>query len=677
MMKKNFIIVQARQSSKRLKNKVLMKLGDKNVLNFLTNRLKNLKNIDVVFTIPKNKKNKELSTILKKMNVKVFEGSESNVLERFYKTAKKFKAKNIIRITGDCPFADPVLIKKMLYIFLKNKKIQYLSNINPPTLPDGFDVEIFRYSVLEEAFKKAKHKHDFEHVTTFIRRQKKIKKYNFSIKKDFSYIKLSVDVEKDLKNVREVLKILKFRTNFSYNDVIKNKKILKLFQKNFKEQNILKTKTKSSQINWKKAKNLIPGGNMLLSKNPDRHLPNLWPVYYKSAHGCKIKDYDNNIYSDLYLMGVGTNILGYSNKEVDQAVKKSLSLGNMSSLNCFEEVKLAESLINLHPHLDMVKFAKTGGEANSMAIRIARAASGRDKVAICGYHGWHDWYLAAGLNTRGNKNLNSHLINDLGIEGVPKSLKKTTFSFELGNYKKFDQIINDNNIGVVKMEVCRKSLPDRKFLNYVRQKTKMKNIVLIFDECTTGFRQSLGGLHKTIKIYPDMLILGKALGNGYPITCILGKESIMRSAQKTFISSTFWSERSGYVAALKTLEIMRRQKSWERITNIGEKIQTNWNKIFKDHGIEFKINGIPAISSFVFRNNNNLYRMLITQEMLKSSFLAGNIVYTSIYHTDQILNLYFEELNKVAKKISFCEQGADIRKYLTSDIAKEDFERLN
>ena len=667
MVNKNCIIVQVRQTSKRLKNKIFMKIGNTSLLSLLHSRLNKIGNINLVYAIPNNKENDKLYRVLKKLNANIFRGSEDDVLDRFYKAAKKFKAENIIRITGDCPFVDPLIIKKILQLFLK-KKVDYVSNIVPPSFPDGFDVEVFHISTLEKVKKIVKYQHDKEHVTSLLRREKKFKKYNFSLKKNYNNMKLSVDTIGDLKNVKKVFKLLRYDKDFSYKDIIKNKKIQKFFNKKIEMKNILKTKNKKSQIIWKKAKKLIPGGNMLLSKNPDRHLKNFWPAYYKSARGCKIKDYDNNTYTDLYLMGVGTNILGYANKEIDNAVKKSISSGNMSSLNCFEEVQLAESLIKLHPQFDMAKFAKTGGEANAAAIRIARAASGRDKVAICGYHGWHDWYLAAGLNKGGNKNFRGHLANDLGINGVPKSLKNTTFAFEYGNYQQFDQIINNNNIGAVKMEVCRKSLPDKKFLKYVREKTKKKNIVLIFDECTTGFRQTFGGMHKLIKVYPDMLILGKALGNGYPITCILGKESIMKSAQKTFMSSTFWSERSGYVAALKTLEIMKRIKSWEKISKIGEKLQTTWSDIFASHGIDYKIFGFPAITGFVFKNNHDLYRKFITQEMLKSNILAGSIVYTSVSQTETILNSYFDKFDQIIKKISYCEHGSDIKKYINTEI---------
>lgn len=415
---------------------------------------------------------------------------------------------------------------------------------------------------------------------------------------------------------------------------------------------------------------------MLLSKNPERILPNIWPTYYKKAKGCLIEDNDGNKFHDLFLMGVGTNILGYSNKKVDDAVKKSISKGNMSSLNCIEEVLLAEKLISIHPDFEMVKFARTGGEANAMSIRIARAASGKDKVAVCGYHGWHDWYLAANIG-KNIKNLDSHLIKGLKVNGVPNNLKNTTFPFEYGNYKQLENILKTNSLGVIKMEVCRNSQPDIKFLKYVRNICSKKNIVLIFDECTTGFRETYGGLYKKINIKPDILILGKALGNGYAVTSILGKREIMEYAQESFISSTFWTERSGSVAALKTLEIMNEIKSWEKITNIGIKIQSFWKEIFKYFSIDADIRGIPSLTNFVFKNNHEKYKVFLTLEMLKYNILAGTTIYTCIDHTEKILNMYYEKFEKIIKIIKKCELGEDIDKFLETSIPEKNFQRLN
>ena len=175
------------------------------------------------------------------------------------------------------------------------------------------------------------------------------------------------------------------------------------------------------------------------SKNPNLHLPNLWPTYYSKAHGSKIWDLDNKKFLDMYLMGVGTNMLGYSNAKVDRAVKETIQKGNLSSLNSPEEVKLAEKLIELHPWAHMVRFTRSGGEANSVAIRIARAATNKTKIAFCGYHGWHDWYLSANLKNKDN--LNAHLIKGLSTKGVPKNLAGTSLPFRYNDFDGFYKLI--------------------------------------------------------------------------------------------------------------------------------------------------------------------------------------------------------------------------------------------
>jgi glutamate-1-semialdehyde 2,1-aminomutase len=315
------------------------------------------------------------------------------------------------------------------------------------------------------------------------------------------------------------------------------------------EQPHLQNMSHTGQKLWRKAKSVIPGGNMLLSKRAEMFLPEKWPAYFSKAKGCKVWDLDGNEYIDMSIMGIGTNILGYGHPEVDEAVIKTVQAGNMSTLNCPEEVYLAEKLIDMHPWADMVRFARSGGEANAIAIRIARAASGKDKVAICGYHGWHDWYLSANLGD--DKNLDGHLLPGLDPAGVPRNLKGTVFPFCYNNFEELENLVNTQDIGVIKMEVSRNTGPENNFLHKVRKLATDKGIVLVFDECTSGFRQTFGGLHKLYGVEPDMAMFGKALGNGYAITATIGRREIMEAAQSTFISSTFWTERIGPTAALK------------------------------------------------------------------------------------------------------------------------------
>lgn len=440
----------------------------------------------------------------------------------------------------------------------------------------------------------------------------------------------------------------------------------------------MNTKMNTGQNLYKKAKKIIPGGTHLLSKRPELFLPNLWPSYYSKAKDCHVWDLDDNKFTDMSHMGVGTNSLGYSNTFIDDEVHLAVKKGNMSTLNCPEEVELAEKLIELHDWADMARFARTGGEANAISIRIARAATGRDKIAICGYHGWHDWYLSANLS--GSENLEDHLIPGLNPLGVPKALANTVFPFTYNDIDELKKIIKENpDLAAVKMEVIRSSEPKEGYLQEVRRLCTENGIVLIFDECTSGFRETYGGVHKKYNVFPDLCMFGKALGNGYAITAVIGKREIMESAQKTFISSTFWTERIGPTAGLATLKEMKKIKSWEIITNTGKTIKDNWRKLASDNNINLEISGMDALASFVIKSNDWLkYKTYITQSMLNKGFLAANVVYSSTKHSEKIINNYFESLSPVFKKISEFERDLDsVDNHLQSDICHSGFKRLN
>jgi glutamate-1-semialdehyde aminotransferase len=416
---------------------------------------------------------------------------------------------------------------------------------------------------------------------------------------------------------------------------------------------------------------------MLLSKRPEMFLPDQWPSYFTRSKGCKVWDLDGNELIDMCIMGIGTNTLGYGNDEVDSAVLETVKLGNMSTLNCPEEVYLAEKLIEINPWADMVRFARSGGEANSIAIRIARAASGKDKVAICGYHGWHDWYLSA--NHNGGDGLSGHLIPGLSPLGVPKNLKETVYPFHYNNFEELESIVENNDIGVIKMEVVRNFGPEDNFLQKVRDLATRKNIVLIFDECTSGFRETYGGIYKKFGVEPDMAMYGKTIGNGYALTAVVGRRSIMEAAQSTFISSTFWTERIGPTAALATLKVMEKVKSWEIISNIGEKMQQGWQKLSDLNGLSITIAGIPSLSTYSFNSSKSLeYKTFVAQAMLEKGYLASTNFYASTAHNEENLNLYFEALNDVYEIIADCEKGnRKIEDLLKGPVCHAGFKRLN
>ena len=671
-------IVQARMKSTRLPGKV-MKLIDSNtpVIKVLLSRLSQSKEIDkVVVATSTNSVENPLVEYVTKLGYEVFLGSEHDVLDRYYKAAQWFSADVIVRITGDCPLIDPKIVDEIINMY-KSKDIDYLSNTITPTYPDGLDVEVFSFSSLKSAWNLAKTPFEREHVTPYIKDSSKFKIKNFYNSKDYSSERWTLDEIEDYDVIKSIVDSFSSSYSFSWKDVLKLKEAQpKLFLGN---KHIVRNEggiMGSGQKLWKRAKKIIPGGNMLLSKRAEMFLPGKWPAYFSKAKGCKIWDMDGHEYIDMSIMGIGTNILGYGHQEVDDAVKKIIIDGNMSTLNCPEEVYLSEKLIELHPWADMVRLAKTGGEANAIAIRIARAYSGKDKVAICGYHGWHDWYLSANLSD--DNNLDGHLLPGLNPIGVPKELQGSVIPFNYNKINELEDIVRNNDIGVIKMEVSRNIKPQDNFLSTVREIANNNNIVLIFDECTSGFRLTNGGLHKLYEVEPDMAIFGKALGNGYSITAVIGRRRIMDVAEDTFISSTFWTERIGPAAALKTMEIMNRERSWETITNIGNQIGKGWKKTADRYQLPIIISGLPSMIGFSIESNDWLkYKTLITQEMLKQNILASNVIYVSTAHNQKYIDNYFQILDTIFKKIKDCEEGYPIDSLLDGPICHDGFQRLN
>ena len=671
-------IIQARCNSIRLPNKIMKKFGGIPAIELLYNRLKISKEINnIVIATSKNQCNKKLINLCKKKKINYFLGSENNVLKRYFDASKVFKADIIVRITGDSILIDPRLVDKIIKIF-KNNKVDYVSNCEPPTFPDGLDVEVFSKKCLEKTFKQVKKNYDKEHVTTYIRSSKKFKKINYKNNIDYSNIRWSLDQEEDLHEINLILKHFNTKKYFSWENILKVTESKKdKFYKNFNIKRNEGAEMSKTQKLWKRAKQIIPGGNMLLSKRPELFLPNKWPAYFSKSKGCNVWDLDKKKYIDISLMGVGTNTLGYANSIVDNAVKKVVSNGNLTTLNCPEEVQLCEKLLELHPWAQKVRLFRAGGEASAASIRIARAATGRSKIAFCGYHGWHDWYLAA--NIKDKTNLSNHLMPGLSPNGVPKELKNTSIPFEYNNFEQLEKISNNHDLAAIKMEVQRNFPPKKNFLKKIRKLCDQKGIVLIFDECTSGFRETNGGLHKKFGVEPDIAWFGKAMGNGYAITAIIGKDSVMDAAQSSFISSTFWTERIGPTAAIKTLEEMEKIRSWEIITNIGKAIRKNWEIIAKRNKINIQIFGLPALSSFTIKSKDWIkYKTFISQEMIDSNILASNAIFVCTKHDKKTLNLYYNKLDEIFRNIEkFENKSLDINQYLKTEVCQVGFKRLN
>ena len=427
---------------------------------------------------------------------------------------------------------------------------------------------------------------------------------------------------------------------------------------------------------WDRGKQLIPGGSMLLSKRSEMHLPTGWPAYFSRTSGCSIWDLDDTQYLDFYLMGVGTNILGYSHPAVDAAVRSVIDKGNLSTLNAPEEVLLAERLIELHPWADMVRYARSGGEICAVAVRIARAASGKDKVAFCGYHGWHDWYLAANLSE--DDSLDGHLLPGLEPNGVPRTLRGSALTFTHNDLDGLSVLLADNpDVGVIFMEVQRNSPPAPGFLEGVRALATAHGAVLVFDECTSGFRKSLGGIHLDYGVEPDLATFGKTLGNGYAITAVIGRAEVMHAAQSSFISSTFWTERIGPTAALAALEVMAAEDAPAQVHQLGQAIQAGWRQLGEAVGLDIEPSGLPALATFTVRDRDALQvKTYITTRMLDFGFLAGTACYSTIAHTADLRERYFDALQTVFAELARMDD-AEIAARLPHGVVQSGFKRLN
>ncbi len=675
---KTIAIIQARTGSTRFPGKVLKPLaGGHSLIGFLLRRLAACPALDALVVATTDRPGDDaLAAHVESLGHLVFRGSESDVLDRYYQAARVFAPDIVVRITGDCPLIDPGLVAQVVAA-AGEPGVAYASNIRPPTYPDGLDVEAFTFAALEEAWREARDPFEREHVTPYLRAPGRCKQVNLAHDTDESARRWTVDESADYDVVRGVVAHFRGRVDFGWREVLalanEQPALFAMNQATIRNEG---ADLCTGQKLWKRAKRVIPGGNMLLSKRAEMFLPGRWPAYFSRAKDCRVWDLDGRELLDMCIMGIGTNTLGYGHPEVDAAVAETVAKGNMSTFNCPEEVLLAEKLVELHPWAGMVRLARTGGEANAIAVRIARAASGRDDIAFCGYHGWHDWYLAA--NLAGGGNLAGHLLPGLEPRGVPQDLAGTVHPFAYNDLAALETIVNQHPVGVIVMEVVRNFGPQDGFLEKVRDLATRKGIVLMFDECTSGFRQTFGGLHKQYGVEPDIAMFGKALGNGYAITAVVGRREVMEHAQETFISSTFWTERIGPAAALKTLEVMERLRSWETITAIGQTVVARWHELAARHALAIQTGGLPALATLAFLGPNALaYKTLLTQEMLKQGILAANSLYACIAHTPEVLDRYFAALDPVFALIRQCEDGRDVAGLLEVPVCQSGFKRLN
>ena len=685
-------IIQARLGSSRLPGKILKKVNGKEMLLYMVERLQFCNNIsDVIVSTTTNVEDDRVSEFCLKNKIKCFRGSENNVLERFYQLASLVSADIVVRCTGDCPLIDPHIVDDMLMKF-RDKEVEYYTmqyesgadEVGVSCFPDGFAAEIFTFEVLKEAYSNALEPTDMEHVTPYIIR-------NYENKLDLYKI-----YDLDLNELRNKYPNIDFRKLHLSVDTIEHLNIVKSIASNFGDLKfsitdildflnshphlLIETEIKDSfkgkgQELYNESKKLIPGGTQLLSKRPEMFLPDLWPAYYQQASGIEITTLDGVKMQDFSIMGIGACILGYCDKEVNAAVKTCIDKGNMTSLNSPKEFELTKLLLEIHPWASMARYCKGGGEATTIAIRISRAASKKDKVAFCGYHGWNDWYLSANWNSKNA--LGEHLLGGLSPEGVPKNLKDTAFPFKYNDIQGLLHILDKHDIGTIIMEPIRSEEPRDGFLHKIREICNNKGIILIFDEVSSAFRLNSGGIHLLYDVNPDIAVFAKAMGNGYPIGAIIGKGEVMSIAEETFISSTYWTEDVGFSAAIATIKKHARCKVGDHIKELGMYFQREIKKIADNTGIKLTISGLPCFSAFTFDYPNSLaIKTLYVQEMLKKNILAKNALYLSYAHKRSDIDFYLENISEIFIVLNKAIEEKQVEELLLGPIVHTGFKRL-
>ena len=428
---------------------------------------------------------------------------------------------------------------------------------------------------------------------------------------------------------------------------------------------------------YSRAKRRIPGGTQLLSKRPEMHLPDQWPSYYSRAKGVDVWDLDGNHLVDMSYNGIGSCILGVGDPDVDAAVLAVINAGTMSTLNCPEEVELAELLCELHPWAEMVRYARGGGEALSIAVRIARAYTGKDRIAFSGYHGWHDWYLAANLAEESA--LDGHLLPGLDPAGVPRGLQGTALPFRYNHLEELEDIVKKcgRDLAAVVIEPVRRNDPAPGYLEGVRRLSDQTGAVLIVDEVSSGFRLNTGGAHLLYGLEPDMAVFAKAMSNGYPMAAIIGKSHVMQAAQSTFISSTYWTERIGPAAALATIRKHQREKVHQHLIATGNSVQEGWKKAADCAGLVVDIGGIPPVSHLSFKyEQSQALHTLFTQLMLEKGFLAAKVFYATFAHQEQHIESYLSAVQGVFSSMAEALNRGNVMDLLKGPVAHTGFYRL-
>ena len=658
------VIVQARNSSTRYQKKMLHGFMGRHAIEWVIDRCQKINTDYKVFATSEDRDDDILAEIVHKKGWNVVRGSVDDVLSRFAKAVREHKLDVVVRITGDCILTDYRLVNHALLKF-NELQADYLALTK---IIDGFDVEVISADAILEADRRAKLPSEREHVTPLIRKSKRFKQvflpYN---NEDMSHIHLSLDYKEDAEVIEQILTCFD-KEDFTYEDVVrllqKDNKILEKtkhikpnegFKKSEDEDKEYIRRLKGVQLkltdnekHFKKVSEIIPNCSQTFSKSYLQISVGASPLFVKEGKGCRLTDVDDNVFID-YTMGLGACILGYAFEPVIKDIERQLKKGTVFTLPHYIEYDLAELLNQTIPCAEMVRFGKNGSDVTSAAVRLARAYTGRDYIACCGYHGWQDWYIATTTRDK----------------GIPMDVKKFTLSFKYNDTKSLERLFDEykGEISCVIMEPVSLEPPGDNFLHEVRDIAHRNGALLIFDEVVTGFRFSTGGAQEFFGVTPDIACFGKAMANGMPVSAIAGRRDLMRLFEHIFFSTTFGGETLSIASAIAAINYMIENKVIEYIWKQGERLKEEVARLIKYNGLEdfLTIDGYPVRTVLNFKGEEKeslKMKTLFQQECAKRGILFTGAHNISLPHDDMILDktisVYSEVMEILRYTIDYC-----------------------
>jgi len=666
-------------SSTRLPGKILKLIKGVSILEYLITRLNNIEEVSEYWVATSNNKADDIIENLFKSQINVYRGDEQDVLGRYYGLATQTKANTIIRITADCPFSDPGLIQKAIQLY-NSKDVDYLSNVLDRSYPDGLDIEIFSYEALKITHERCKDISLREHVTPYMKTNYynaylsgSFKTYNFKNNIDFSHLRWTLDTEDDYSFLTKLADKLDIKFNWmnAISELTKDASLLS-WNRNINarsgalsikdnKSNSEKSYTNSNKL-FDKAINIIPLASQTFSKSYQQYVKGAAPLFAKKAKGAILTDIDGNEYID-YVSGLLPIILGYCDPDIDSKIIAQLNKGITFSLASDLEYELADKLVNLIPSAEMVRFGKNGSDVTSAAIRIARAYTGRDMVAVAGYHGWHDWYI--GSTTR-----------DIG---VPNAVKSLTTKFSYDDLDRLKKQLHTNLYAAIILEPYFYEKDTNNILNELRNITNQTGTVLIFDEIISGFRINIGGAQSEYKVIPDISTFGKSMANGMPISAIVGNKKIMSKMNEIFFSSTFGGEALSLVASIETINKIQRTDAINKMKKTGMRLVLGLNDIINKSSLKgmFILVGPdwwPRLNIVDINIDITLFKSLLRQELNAAGLIINASLNLSLAHTQIfIIEETLIRFKKAIDKLSEHMQMGNPKKALKGDPMKPTF----